>query len=534
MAPIPQPSRKPKRLNQPDIVSTDKVIDENGNTLSEILERNAKKSFERDKQTEEDEHSTDERIASILERLGLLEQFKTSAEETLSDHEERITALEGGGGGGGGGDTPLYKVGLISDAHYDVNDSNNSEYAADITNAMNYFTAQGVDFIAACGDFCQYDDNDLTGFYNLFSPYFSNGLRLYACLGNHDYLRLYEDGQNKEQLWQNTITQLHCIPGATTDIEADINFFEYGAAWDDPQRSGTRNAHSKQNYWFERHGDIYVFLSVDYGTDPIQSGDSGTLARAVNLLPSNQYVDAMKAYVSDTPYDDTKEANFNYRFYDPEVLMWLKGILEGNTDKRVFIFSHHFFTHKSGNGNPSNNKWFYSQLRVWPHTNDSTTNLKYYSGANSLCGLEFWFLNKLNNTHRNTFWFTGHSHIRTADDTYQSDLMFCDNDYDVVVPTGQETVPVVSDLWSLREGQYDYKRYTRLNNTSVGSCAPNIHLPSLSKPLTIANTTPTTLYGGSEGMLMEVYSDKVVFKALVFKEDGSNTYVNHVARTKQY
>lgn len=418
----------------------------------------------------------------------------------------------------------LYKIGLISDIHYDIYDNKGSEYKEDIKNALEFFKKEGVDSIMSCGDICQYQDAEFEGFYKLYKPYFDKGMRFYTCLGNHDYMRLYDQGTNKEQLWQNNVASLHCIPGATENTEKDIHFFEYGAKWNAPQRTGIRNAHSKQNFWFEKNGDIYVFVSIDYKET---NGSVNGLSQAINLLDkSNSYVKELKKYVKDTPYNESKEKNFDYRFYDPEVLIWLKDILEANTDKKVFVFSHHFFPQKAGNGNSTNGKWFYSQLRVWPYTTDANINKKFYAGSNTLCGIEFWFLNKLNNEHKNSYWFSGHSHIQYKDDTYQNDLVFCNNDYNVVKPDGKETTPLVDDIWTLRGGPQDYKRYTRVNNIPICECGTNIHLSSLSKPLTISETSAKTLYGGSEGIIMEVWSNDVKFKPVTFKEEGSNTYIN--------
>jgi hypothetical protein len=63
-----------------------------------------------------------------------------------------------------------YKVGLVSDLHFDVEDSHNSEYAQDFINAINYFRKNGVDFLCNAGDMCQYNDKDL----ELYNQYYTN------------------------------------------------------------------------------------------------------------------------------------------------------------------------------------------------------------------------------------------------------------------------------------------------------------------------------------------------------------------------
>ena len=281
----------------------------------------------------------------------------------------------------------LYKVGLISDMHYDVADSKKSEYAEDITNALKYFKQQEVDFIASCGDFAQYDFKDFDGFYNLYKKN-TPDIRLYTCLGNHDYLLMYDEHNtmsesDRQMAWQNTIADLHCRTDVkdrkSSEAENDIHFFEYDAPWDAPKGTGTRTIKSKLNYWIERHGDIYVFLSVDYGKDPIPQL-WGTMANAVSLLDKNdKYVKQMKEYVKDTSYNEKLEGKFDYQFYHPNTMIWLKDIIEANKDKNVFVFTHHYLTHKAGGNTPSNGKWFYSQMRVWPYTSDERIRQRYYS-----------------------------------------------------------------------------------------------------------------------------------------------------------
>lgn len=431
----------------------------------------------------------------------------------------------------------LYKVGLMSDMHYDVSDSKKSEYAEDITNALNYFKNQGVDFIASCGDFAQYDFKDFDGFYNLYKKN-TPDIRLYTCLGNHDYLLMYDEHStmsesDRQMAWQNTIANLHC----RTDVkdrkssEADIHFFEYDALWDAPKGTGTRTIKSKLNYWIERHRDIYVFLSVDYGKDPLPQL-WGTMANAVNLLDKNdKYVKQMKEYVKDTSYNEKLEEKFDYQFYHPNTMIWLKDIIEANKDKNVFVFTHHYLTHKAGGNTPSNGKWFYSQMRVWPYTSDERIRQRYYSGANSLCGLEFHFINKLNNLYENVIWFSGHTHIKWDNVKYDEYLAFCDKEFDIVMPNGKETVLLVDDIWQYANGKYDYRRYTRKSENPIGDCGLNVHLPSLSKPIDISTGHGTTIYGASEGAIMEVWNDKIVISGIVFKDNG-NQYKNIIVYNK--
>lgn len=413
-----------------------------------------------------------------------------------------------------------YKVGLISDIHFDVEDSHNSEYRGDLQNALEYFIKSGTDFICSCGDFCQYNDRD----YEVFQDYYNahawaktgGKLRLFTPMGNHDYLRIYHKRDtvpagyaSVEMLWQINVSPFH-------EPESDIHFFEYGAKWDAAKKTGKRTIKSKLNYWLEYQGDIYVFVSIDYGESSGKPWDD--VARGFNLLDYNdEYVKSITSYVSDTAYDRAKEKNFDYQFYCPEVLCWLKDILEANTDKRVFVFMHHFLPNKAGDTFGE-----YSRLRIWPYPTSEAVRQKYYSGSNTVCGLTFHFLNKLMREHRNAVYFGGHSHFAWKE---QEDMIT--REYNVKLPTGNEVTPLVDDLNTLIGTEYNYQLYTPVGH-SVCDCAPTIHLPSLSKP---TDRYGTSRYGASEGGLMEVYEHGVIIKCIRFKSDDSTQYTNEVVKT---
>ena len=413
----------------------------------------------------------------------------------------------------------IYKVGLISDIHMNVEDTHNSEYRQDLQNALVYFRDIGVDFICCCGDICEYNYEDFEQFNRIYTDYAfaptAGNLRLHSVLGNHDYLMLYHPFEDydkqkyasREMIWQVNIAPFH-------EPESALRFFEYGAKWNDPQYTGRRTIKSKQNYWFAKDVDIFVCMSIDYGESNGQPWDD--VSRGWNLLDYNDpYVKRMTEYVADTNYNRTRESAFDYQFYHPEVLCWLWDILEANKDRRVIIPNHLFFPHKAGDGDGH-----YSHLRVWPHPETDAERNKYYAGSNTLCGLEFWFLDKLNNEYPNAIFAGGHSHRHAKDG-----ITICKNDYPIRKPTGNEVMPLVDDLNTLNGTQYDYRLYQRASETPCGNCGPCISVPSLSKPV---DDNGSTMYGGSEGCVMEFYERGVVLNAVVFKRDGEQGYCNEV------
>lgn len=414
----------------------------------------------------------------------------------------------------------LYKVGLISDIHFDVEDSKNSEYKTDLQNALEYFRKENVECICSCGDFAQYNDKD----YEVFREYYnahawapSGGkLPLFTPMGNHDYLRIYHQRTSTptgyastEMLWQNNVSVFH-------EPESTIHFFEYGAKWNSPKKTGKRTIKSKLNYWFEKNDCIFVFMSIDYGNSTGTPWDD--VCRGFNKLDYNdEYVKQMTSYVSNTGYNRSKETKFDYQFYNPEVLMWLKDIIENNKDKRIFVFSHHFLPHKAGDSDG-----IYSHLRVWPYTESSSIKNKFYAGSNTLCGLTFWFIDKLNNEYKNVVWFSGHSHRLWNDNT-----SICNHNYTIKTPAGNETTPLVDDLNSLNNTPYDYRLYTRQSNQPLYECGFCVGLPSLSKP---ADNNGSSMYQASQGGILEIYENGTTIKEINFKDNNSATYVNKVIK----
>jgi len=416
----------------------------------------------------------------------------------------------------------LYTFGGISDEHVNKEDSKNSEYVADLINACHYYIDEGADFIINCGDICEYNYEDFEQFNRIYTEHAfaptGGKLQLHSVLGNHDYLMLYHpfddyDKQkyaSREMVWQTNISPFH-------EPESALHFFEYGAKWNDLPYSGNRTIKSKLNYWFKKYEDMFVCMSVDYGESNGQPWDD--VSRGWNLLDYNDpFVKRMTEYVSDTNYNRTREAAFDYQFYNPEVLCWLWDILEANKKRRVIIPHHLFFPHKAGDSDGQ-----YSHLRIWPHPETDAERNKYYAGSNTLCGLTFWFLDKLNNEYPNAIFVGGHNH-RVA----TPKISACKHDYPIVKPTGNEVMPLVDDLYSLTNTQYDYRLYTKATDEPCGNAGWTIGLPSLSKPVDGNNKT---LYGASEGALFEVYENGVVMKLIRFKEEGSSSYQNKVVET---
>lgn len=437
----------------------------------------------------------------------------------------------------------LYSIGIISNANFNVkNIELNTQYKTDLSNALTYFKNNDVKFISNLGDLCINDNKDLIKFEEYYRLYaYNNGIRMFTCLGEYDYMKIYDKEENKNSY--NQINKFNM-----NKIYKDIKYFEYGGAWDQIN-SGERNAKGKTNYYFIYKDpnsdieDIYVFLSVDYGINKFSSDNY--LSRAVNKLDYNdKYVKELIPFAIEGGYNKEIDGNFDYQFYNSNTLLWLKDIIENNLDKHIFIFMHHGFTHKAGNGTSYNQIGnvdcsYFSERKIFPYDSHSSIMKSVdNSGSNSLCGLQFYFLNNLNNKYKNVTWFSGHSCYSWKEgessfiNQFSGDqyLNFCNKDFNIYKPTGNEYYqnPANSNTISKDYDERIYSRYpliikddnkeiVRYEDDPIGTSAWNIHIPSLSCPLSRYNKYEGTK--GSEGAILDIYPNGYRIRQILFKDD---------------
>lgn len=272
--------------------------------------------------------------------------------------------------------------------------------------------------------------------------------------------------------------------------------------WNDGGGHG-RNGYSKLNYWLRKGNDLFIYLSVDYGNDiwGLKKGWHDRMIHArqiINLNEDDPYIKRMKEYVSDTGYSSADEP-YNYQYYSPNALIWLKEILENNTDKKIYIFTHHSLPNKVGNsvGIPQNGDWQYAVINKAGELTSDGIN----KGSNMLTGIEYWFLNKLNNKYKNVIWFSGHSHI-----SWDVDCHFVNKDYEIVSPSKQNEFV-----------------YSKANNNYKTTSAWNVALPSMSKPRYISKDGKSSrLYDDAELGIMEIYEKGVKIKGYKVREKNKD------------
>ena len=153
-----------------------------------------------------------------------------------------------------------------------------------------------------------------------------------------------------------------------------------------------------------------------------------------------------------------------------EKLNWLENLLTTNTDKRIFFIYHFFFNNTAGNASNLDNGGL-------PSNDASVIRLK-----------------AMIESYSNLIFCNGHSHLR----------------------------------FSLQDLDPNANYYHEENKCYY------VHVPSTSRPRDNNGSGSTTnIYGGSEGYLVEVYANKIVFKPIDFISSEYLTKYNYTANVAQ-
>lgn len=153
-----------------------------------------------------------------------------------------------------------------------------------------------------------------------------------------------------------------------------------------------------------------------------------------------------------------------------EKLNWLENLLTTNTDKRVFFIYHFFFNNTAGNASNLDNGGL-------PSSNASVIRLK-----------------AMIESYPNLIFCNGHSHLR----------------------------------FSLQDSDPNANYYHEENKCYY------VHVPSVSRPRDDNGSGGTTnIYGGSEGYLVEVYANKVIFKPIDFIANEYLSKYNYTVNVSQ-
>lgn len=362
---------------------------------------------------------------------------------------------------------PIYKIGLMSDVHYnDADDADNNpdtyaddgaEYSEDLINALQYFQNNNVDFISCSGDISTDWSAHLSNYKLCVDKYASN-LSIFTCSGNHDSKPKYK----YHDLWKNVsvinpnneyeIIYFKDYEQYSQKIE---NFDEYDLYHTDDNGLGTSFYFKK---YYDDTFDVYIYLNVEYGWNNRDNYDTHNcrILTQQELLVHQEVTD-----------DDL-------HLYHPQTLQYLANLLEEYKHHRCFIFTHLMLPDKAGNFHHNQ----VSQLYYYEYCN-------IYSHSDILRGDQGEFIRNLMEQYDNNYWFSGHSHYKW--------------------------------IWE--------KLDHNINITKINK-SYNIHLPSLSRPLPYGILSYKTAPKDSEAAIMEVYKDYVIIKGIVMKEYIDINYYN--------
>lgn len=283
--------------------------------------------------------------------------------------------------------------------------------------------------------------------------------------------------------------------------------------WNDGSSHG-RNGYSKLNYWLKKDNTIFIFLSVDYGNDvwPVNEKWHDRMIHArtiINLNEDDPYTKRLKEYVAGTGYGNADRL-YDYQYYSPNTLIWLKEIVDNNPDCKIVLFTHHFLPNRVGNGVGMviGGNWQYADIHPADEKDPREGNL-YAVGSNALTGIEFWFFDKLLNEHKNIVMFSGHSHI-----SWSADAAFDNHDYPIIQPS-------VKDKYV----------YTKASNTPTAESGWTVSMPSMSKPRQIVNGQSVRRYQDAEMGILEIYERGVKIKGYRVRSDNQD--VNELLAEKE-
>lgn len=340
-----------------------------------------------------------------------------------------------------------YSVGLLSDVHYndydkgnddpDTFDDDGSEFYKDVRNFFKVFNdTNKIDFVSIAGDVSTDLYEHFVNFWLLVDKY-GNRKPCFSCYGNHDFAATHSsstavghDGFGfVDDRYISRVEYWNMLMFEKFNSQLDgkiVNIRHYD---EDMRSTGYATFSFEVPLPGTSKSDVYIYLSVDY--------DNNTNMPNIRLSYDAQDTDKhqtdinkMFEYVYKNTYggkDPAKrtynEAYYDLQLYDSGTLLWFADTLERYKDKRVFVFTHQFFPHKAGNNNGGTYySYAYDDYRIS------------HNSAYCLCGIQFEFLNYLNNKYSNSIWITGHSHYKWEWQKYDSAINLTNVEYEYVEP----------------------------------------------------------------------------------------------------
>lgn len=296
---------------------------------------------------------------------------------------------------------PIYKVGLMSDIHYndydysddnpDTYTPNDSEYSEDLQNVLKYFYDNDIEFITCSGDITTDSVEHMRNYHRCVNKYGYN-LPIYTCAGNHDTFPKYTS-KDEWKLIDHLNSKFNIIRFADEEF-----IYNNETITDD---EGTSFYFEKE---FNNQKDIYIFLNVEYGW-----GDS-------------EYYDTHHCrYLTQEELLVHQEVqNNDFHLYNTNTLKCFSCLLEKYKNNRCFIFTHLMFENYAGSYHGGENYYRY-----------------YYTHQDVLCGDQGEFLDNLVQKYDNNYWFSGHSHYKWnwEKDDHTINITKVNNSYTIHLPS---------------------------------------------------------------------------------------------------
>lgn len=361
----------------------------------------------------------------------------------------------------------LYRVGLLSDIHFNETDTSDddpdthgddgSEYYNDVLNVLNYFGSKTeddskVDFISVAGDISTNSINHIRNFYLMLKKYAQvdgDEIPFFSCYGNHDHAATVDGRSSTDgnfNLWDDTKyegythvrhwNQLMCSEEYKEHLEQSHGLRNFDHYIDDIDDTGYATF-SFEKVLPNNKFDVYIYFSVNYD----RLGESRATKRIFYNKDSNELTKAQEninkifeytyqtLYPGKKPEDRTaEECTYDVQIYDSGAIIWLLNKLEQYKEHRVFIFTHQFFPHKAGNYNNEDERGYYSYAGLSEPGRISS------GSSYCLSGIQFEMLNYLNNKYSNAIWFTGHSHYKWEWQQYDPTINVTNKEYDYICP----------------------------------------------------------------------------------------------------
>lgn len=323
------------------------------------------------------------------------------------------------------------KFAVVSDIH--INDETKRDY---FKTFVDYCASNGVSYIACAGDLLQDHGNDFTPLNAAINYATSKGITFQSCYGNHDSEVIYD---------------LYHLAGGSSGSASSMTSTDV--------INGLKSLNTKSGIIINEIPNLgmFIYLSLNYnypGTSTFYS--DGASCGSTKLSPTDvqSLLDICGSGCGYTSADES----YNYQYYSTSDLISLANTLDSNQSQVIYLFTHHPFRHKAALDAYSYDGGI---SRINPYKQYSTTdvNNKFDSmngyGSNTLTGIQFYFLNWLNNKYKNVIWFTGHNHQPWGGNNYSSDDSY------IVKPSGN-----------------NMNNYSKNLSNGISS-ALNINLPSL-------------------------------------------------------